>query len=140
LLVILGSVLGALGSVAGSVAVHRRELTRQNRLRLYGELLPAVRNAGLEAVGYIEENPNPPPPPLAAILESTYQLQHDAAITARREHDLAATIRSRAVDAQRLRQTLSSNATWDPSRFTDALMAVVNATYPLEEHLRNKIK
>jgi hypothetical protein len=140
LLVVLGSVLGALGSIAGSVAVHRRELTRQYRLRLYGDLLPAIRSEGLKAVGELEENPNPPPPPLSGLLEATYQLQHDAAITGRREHELAAKVRSRAVDAERLLQTIGTNATWDPSRYIDALMEIVGATYPLEAYLRNKIK
>lgn len=91
-------------------------------------------------MGELEENPNPPPSPLSEILEATYQLQHDAAITGRREHELAAKVRSRAVDAQRLLQALGTNATWDPSRYIDALMEIVDATYPLESYLRDKIK
>lgn len=42
LYVVLGAVLGFVGSIVGSIVVSRRELTRQHRVLMYRELLPAV--------------------------------------------------------------------------------------------------
>lgn len=42
LLLLLGTVIGSVGSVAGSVIVGRRELTRNARIRIYRDLLPPL--------------------------------------------------------------------------------------------------
>lgn len=49
LLLLLGTVIGSIGSMAGSVILGRHELTRAARIRIYRDLLPPMVDATLDA-------------------------------------------------------------------------------------------
>jgi len=80
LLLLLGSVVGWLGSISGSVIVGRRELTRTSRIRMYRELLPPLINATLDAKPW-----SAPPIPRSSIED----LYREGVLAGRQEGALA---------------------------------------------------
>lgn len=85
LLLLLGSVVGAAGSIGGSLILGRRELTRSARIRIYRDLLPSIVDATLDA----------PPWSTPVARSSMEALYREAVLAGRRDGAMA----ERAVDA-----------------------------------------